>query len=249
MAASRATRVSARSRSLLGSALVTRTERSSPGAVPSRAPTPTTESSSVGGSWWRRDAALARAARPDPARRDRRDHPLRRQHPGPAQLRQLTAGLQGAARAGGRPPLLISTDQEGGSVRRLPWAGPAGERVELGATSAASIRREALLAGRACGRAASTSIWRPSRTCRRPDRSWRRTTGRSVPRRRSSPARYRILARARDAEVSASVKHCPGIGRATRNTDRPPSRFARVAAPSSPASRRSGRRSPPARRW
>jgi beta-N-acetylhexosaminidase len=32
----------------------------------------------------------------------------------------LTAELQGAAREGGRPPLLIMTDQEGGEVRRLP---------------------------------------------------------------------------------------------------------------------------------
>jgi len=29
------------------------------------------------------------------------------------------------------PPLLISTDQEGGRVRRLPWAGPAESATEL----------------------------------------------------------------------------------------------------------------------
>lgn len=40
-----------------------------------------------------------------------------------SQLRALTGSLQAAARAGGNPPLLISTDQEGGQVKRLP-AGP-----------------------------------------------------------------------------------------------------------------------------
>lgn len=39
------------------------------------------------------------------------------------QLQTLTGALQAAARAGGNPPLLISTDQEGGQVKRLP-AGP-----------------------------------------------------------------------------------------------------------------------------
>ena len=56
---------------------------------------------------------------------------------GPAQLRRLTARLQAEARAGGRPPLLIATDQEGGGVRRLPWAGPALSATALGRTSSA----------------------------------------------------------------------------------------------------------------
>ena len=44
-----------------------------------------------------------------------------------AQLRSLTGALQRAARAGGNPPLLIATDQEGGQVKRLP-AGPPRSR-------------------------------------------------------------------------------------------------------------------------
>ena len=75
----------------------------------------------------------------------------------PAQLRALTTELQSAARAAGRPPLLIATDQEGGRVRRLPWAGPAESATELGASSAARIRRQALLAGRAL-RAAGVTV-------------------------------------------------------------------------------------------
>jgi beta-N-acetylhexosaminidase len=39
------------------------------------------------------------------------------------QVRALTSSLQGAARAGGNPPLLIATDQEGGQIKRFP-SGP-----------------------------------------------------------------------------------------------------------------------------
>jgi beta-N-acetylhexosaminidase len=41
-----------------------------------------------------------------------------------AQLRSLTGALQGAARAGGNPPVLIAVDQEGGQVKRLPNGPP-----------------------------------------------------------------------------------------------------------------------------
>ena len=58
----------------------------------------------------------------------------------PAQLRRLTATLQEAARDGGRPPLLIATDQEGGQVRRLPWAGPRPATTALGRLEPAAIR-------------------------------------------------------------------------------------------------------------
>ena len=41
-----------------------------------------------------------------------------------AGLRALIASLQAAAKAGGNPPLLIATDQEGGIVKRLPDGPP-----------------------------------------------------------------------------------------------------------------------------
>jgi beta-N-acetylhexosaminidase len=53
-----------------------------------------------------------------------------------AQVSRLTAALQAAARAGGRPPLLIATDQEGGLVRRIPWAPPKRSAAALGALPA-----------------------------------------------------------------------------------------------------------------
>ena len=36
----------------------------------------------------------------------------------------LTGKLRAAAAAGGQPPLLIAVDQEGGPVKRIPWAPP-----------------------------------------------------------------------------------------------------------------------------
>ncbi len=54
----------------------------------------------------------------------------------PAQVSQLTAALQAAAHAGGRPPLIIATDQEGGLVRRIPWAPPKRSAAQLGALPA-----------------------------------------------------------------------------------------------------------------
>jgi beta-N-acetylhexosaminidase len=49
-------------------------------------------------------------------------------------LKALTKKLQGAATAGHQPPLLISTDQEGGSVKRIPWAPPTLSPPQMGST-------------------------------------------------------------------------------------------------------------------
>jgi beta-N-acetylhexosaminidase len=51
----------------------------------------------------------------------------------PAALDALTAGLQDVAAAGGQPPLLIATDQEGGTVDRIPWAPPTLSPPQMGA--------------------------------------------------------------------------------------------------------------------
>jgi beta-N-acetylhexosaminidase len=50
----------------------------------------------------------------------------------PSQLQALTSSLQAAAAAGGRPKLLIATDQEGGLVKRIPWAPPNRSAQQLG---------------------------------------------------------------------------------------------------------------------
>ena len=57
------------------------------------------------------------------------------------QLRSLTKTLRAA---GGRP--LVAVDQEGGTVRRVPWIGPVGSEPEQAA--AGSVRSDALAAAR-----------------------------------------------------------------------------------------------------
>ncbi len=52
-----------------------------------------------------------------------------------AQVRRLTASLQAAARAGGNPPLLIGTDQEGGPVKRVSDAPPTMSAEAMGRTA------------------------------------------------------------------------------------------------------------------
>ncbi len=67
----------------------------------------------------------------------------------PAVLAAVISQLQGAAKAGGNPPLLIATDQEGGEVKRFSAGPPAASAETMGATlGAPSVRRE----GRATGR-------------------------------------------------------------------------------------------------
>jgi beta-N-acetylhexosaminidase len=57
----------------------------------------------------------------------------------PAQVSALTAQLRAAAAAGGQPRLLISTDQEGGSVKRIPWAPPTLSPSQMVATGSSSV--------------------------------------------------------------------------------------------------------------
>ncbi len=57
----------------------------------------------------------------------------------PAQVTALTAKLRAAAVAGGQPRLLISTDQEGGSVKRIPWAPPTLSPAQMVATGSSSV--------------------------------------------------------------------------------------------------------------
>jgi beta-N-acetylhexosaminidase len=54
---------------------------------------------------------------------------------GDEQLSRLTSSLQAAARAGGNPPLLIGTDQEGGSVKRLRNSPPTLSARQMGSSA------------------------------------------------------------------------------------------------------------------
>ena len=57
-----------------------------------------------------------------------------------AQLAAATRTLQEAAKAGGQPPLLIAVDQEGGGIRRLPWAQPVASASRMGRMEPDEVR-------------------------------------------------------------------------------------------------------------
>jgi beta-N-acetylhexosaminidase len=139
----------------------------------------------------------------------------------PAQVRRLTSALQQAAREAGRPPLLIATDQEGGRIRRLPWAGPVPSTVELGRLGTSRIRAEATASGKALRSAGVNVDLAPVGDLSFP-RSFMALEQRTFASSPSSVAAATVaFARGlATSRVAAVAKHFPGIGRATRNTDR-----------------------------
>jgi len=58
-----------------------------------------------------------------------------------AALVSLTTKLHAAARAGGQPHFLIAVDQEGGAVKRIPWAPPTLSAPAMGRIGSASVAR------------------------------------------------------------------------------------------------------------
>jgi len=58
-----------------------------------------------------------------------------------AALLALTGKLRAAAAAGGQPRLLIAVDQEGGSVKRIPWAPPTLSPPQMGRIGSTSTAR------------------------------------------------------------------------------------------------------------
>jgi len=138
-----------------------------------------------------------------------------------SQLRSLSARLQAAARAGGRPPLLVTADQEGGEIRRLPWAGPVAPAAELGRSSPSSVRRVAREVGRSL-RADGVNVDLAPVADVPVTGSFMAAEDRTFS---ATPAGVGVLATAfatglADAGVASAVKHFPGIGRALRSTDR-----------------------------
>lgn len=137
------------------------------------------------------------------------------------QLRSLTSRLQAAARAGGRPPLLVAVDQEGGDIRRLPWAGPAGSAAALGQESPGAVRAAARAAGSVMRASGVNVDLAPVLDVPAP-RSFMAAEQRTFA---AGSARVGLLGTAfatglADSGIAATAKHFPGIGRAIRSTDR-----------------------------
>jgi beta-N-acetylhexosaminidase len=139
-----------------------------------------------------------------------------------AQVRSLTGRLQRAARAGGQPPLLIAVDQEGGGVRRVPWAPPTRTVPGMGAIGSAKVAyRQGKATGRALRSLGINMDLAPVADIPRTRSSFMDRQGRVFSfdpdvTTRLADAFARGLG---DAGVLATMKHFPGIGLATRNTD------------------------------
>jgi beta-N-acetylhexosaminidase len=138
------------------------------------------------------------------------------------QVRALTSKLQAAATAGGQPRLLISTDQEGGSVKRIPWAPPTMSPPQMGASgSAATAKSQGQQTGSALKALGINLDLAPVADVPLSTSSFMYQQGRTWS---FSAATTTSLADAFAAGLEAgkdvpSMKHFPGIGRATLNTD------------------------------
>jgi beta-N-acetylhexosaminidase len=139
----------------------------------------------------------------------------------PSQTRSLVAQLQDAAREGGNPPLLISTDQEGGQVKRLPWAPPDLAPPQMGAQGSSVSENQGKQTGAALRSAginvdlapvvdvahsASSFIWQE-------DRSFGMSAGTVI------DSAVPFAEGMQLSGVAPTAKHFPGVGGATTDTD------------------------------
>ena len=138
-----------------------------------------------------------------------------------AALIALTAELHAAAREGGQPRFLIAVDQEGGPVKRIPWAPPTLSAPAMGRIGSAAVARSqgsdtgaALHAlGIDIDFAPVADIATTNGFMYREGRTW------SI-----SAVKTALLADAfatglESKGVRPSMKHFPGLAFATRNTD------------------------------
>lgn len=147
------------------------------------------------------------------------------------QLRRLGRTLQVAVRAGdpARPMALVSVDQEGGVVKRLPDAPPNLSHPQLGAADRVALTRRQAAATALALR--SVGIHMDLAPVADLDLGPRRVMEeRSFGRPPARVARH-VVAFAlglRDGRVAASVKHFPGFGAASVNSDDALARVART---------------------
>ncbi|MFL5672020.1 MAG: glycoside hydrolase family 3 N-terminal domain-containing protein [Chloroflexota bacterium] len=138
------------------------------------------------------------------------------------QLRALTGRLQAAASTGGQPRLLIAVDQEGGSVRHIPWAPPTMSARQMGIDGRTSV---ALAQGTAAGSALHglglNVDFAPVADVPVTTKSFMYRAGRTFS---FYPSKTSRLANAfgtglASKGVAPTMKHFPGIGRSRLNTD------------------------------
>ncbi len=131
---------------------------------------------------------------------------------GAGQLRELTRTLR---REGGLP--IVAVDQEGGSVRRLPWAPPVRSAPEQ--LAAGTVRSDTEAAARALRAAGVTVAFSPVADVPSvEDAALAQRAFSRDPQVVSAAVRFAVRAW-RAGGVAATAKHFPGLGGAPRNTD------------------------------
>lgn len=139
-----------------------------------------------------------------------------------AQVTALTAQLQGAARAGGQPTLLISTDQEGGSVKRIKWAPPTLSPPQMGSLgSTLEAHNQGLATGQALARLGINVDLAPVADVPVSTASFMYQQGRtwSFSATTTTNLSNAFALGLQSGGALPSMKHFPGIGQALLNTD------------------------------
>lgn len=139
-----------------------------------------------------------------------------------AALIALTAQLQKAAQDGAQPPLLIATDQEGGTIKRIPWAPPTMTVPQMGQLGlAATARDQGLQTGSALHALGINTNLAPVADIPGSNQSFMYLDGRTWSFDASVTANLSsAFARGLEvADVVPAMKHFPGIGFALQNTD------------------------------
>jgi beta-N-acetylhexosaminidase len=131
---------------------------------------------------------------------------------GARQLRELTQLLRGPT---GRP--VIAVDQEGGAIRRLPWAPPSAEEPQQATAGTAGV--SATAAGRALRSAGVTVSLAPVADV--PSVRDAALESRAFSRDPAVASRWTAAAVSgwRAGGIAATAKHFPGLGGAAENTD------------------------------
>ena len=139
-----------------------------------------------------------------------------------ARLRAITTALRRAAADGGQPRLLIAVDQEGGPVKRIPWIPPRLSPPQLGELgSSETARRQGRKTGAALRDLGINTDLAPVADVPASAASFMYQQGRtwSFSARRTARLANAFAGGLGDRDALATLKHFPGLGYATRNTD------------------------------
>ena len=154
-----------------------------------------------------------------------------------AGLRAITGKLQRAASSGGQPPLLIAVDQEGGPVKTVSWIPPTLSPAQMGALgSGGTALRQGQDTGAALRELGINADFAPVADVPGSRRSFLYRQGRTWSFRVHRTARlsgWFAIGLGRGGALATS-KHFPGLGQATRNTDRSVVRIAATKATLAP---------------